>query len=58
VSVLATWNPDLPASLLLLTTLIALFLPELYELVWHKRFFSPEHKRLQDVTAWWQERAR
>lgn len=53
----APWDPDFPAVLLILGTIIALFLPELYELVWNRRFWSPERKRIEDVTRFWRERA-
>jgi hypothetical protein len=53
-----SWNPDIPAAFLLIVLVIAMHAREIREHVWNKRFFSPERRRLQDVTAWWQERAR
>jgi hypothetical protein len=53
---MSTRNLDVCAVLLL--GCAGMFAREICEWFWNKRFWSPEHQRLQDVTDWWQERAR
>jgi hypothetical protein len=43
---------------LLLFSGVAMFAREIRHHLWHMRFFSPERKRIEDVSRWWQERAR
>jgi hypothetical protein len=49
---------DWDVALMILVLTIAMVVPDVRRYVWHKRYFSPERKRIEDVGRWWQERAR
>jgi hypothetical protein len=51
------WNPDFPAAFLLLVVILGLHAREIRESVFCRRFFSPERRRIEDVSRWWSERA-
>jgi membrane protein DedA with SNARE-associated domain len=57
VSVVATWNPNIPAALLLLVMLLGMFAGDICEFVWSRRFFSPERRRIENVSRSWTEPA-
>jgi formate-dependent nitrite reductase membrane component NrfD len=49
---------DWDIALMIFLLAIAMFATEIRKYLWHKRFFSPERKRIENVSTWWQERAR
>jgi hypothetical protein len=52
------WNPNIPAALLLLAMMLALFAKEIRGYVFERRFFSPERWRLERIGRALQRRAR
>jgi hypothetical protein len=44
-----SWNPNIPAALLLLALVTGMYGREIREHVFSRRFFGPEHRRLQKV---------
>lgn len=51
------WNPNIPAAILFLLMIIAMYAREIGENLFDRRFFSPERKRLQRIGRALQERA-
>jgi hypothetical protein len=52
------WNPNVPAALLLLFMIFAMYASDLREYRWNKRFFSDECERLKKISRTMQGRTR
>jgi hypothetical protein len=52
-----TWAPDLPAALVLAAMMLGMFARELRTFLFERRFWSPERRRIENVSRWWTERA-
>jgi hypothetical protein len=53
-----SWNPDIPAAFLILASVLALYVIDL-PAWWHgRKFYSAERRKLQNVSKWWDQRAR
>jgi hypothetical protein len=51
------WNPNIPAAVLLLGMIFALYAVDLHAW-WHgRKFYSAERRKLQNVSRWWNEHA-